>query len=212
MATQSQIDANRANAQHSTGPVTPEGKLASSQNATRHGAYSTQTLIPGEDPAERAALLIEYQKACKPVGPLESHAVDTLTDCKWKLRRLTRIEDATYSLYTITLAEELAALPADPNIHLAYMLQYDAINSKMLKRIPQQEARLHRLYAQSMKELRALQAARHAESKDATSVVTNQTQSDPETEPLHPCDPPLAADPNTPRQAEGPRIEPGEIQ
>jgi hypothetical protein len=36
MSTQSQIDANRANAQKSTGPVTDAGKAASSQNRASH--------------------------------------------------------------------------------------------------------------------------------------------------------------------------------
>ena len=37
MATEKQIAANRRNAKKSCGPVTPEGKARSSQNALRHG-------------------------------------------------------------------------------------------------------------------------------------------------------------------------------
>src|SRR5579864_3161863 len=37
---------NRANAQHSTGPRTPEGKAPSSQNALGHGLTSRIALLP----------------------------------------------------------------------------------------------------------------------------------------------------------------------
>jgi hypothetical protein len=46
MATQKQIDANRANARRSTGPRTATGKQRSSQNAFRHGLSLPQSSDP----------------------------------------------------------------------------------------------------------------------------------------------------------------------
>ena len=43
MSTAAQQQANQANAQHSTGPQTPEGKARASRNNTKHG-LSTGTL------------------------------------------------------------------------------------------------------------------------------------------------------------------------
>jgi hypothetical protein len=40
---------NRANAQHSTGPRTSEGKRRSSMNAMRHGLTSQVIVMPDED-------------------------------------------------------------------------------------------------------------------------------------------------------------------
>src|SRR5690349_13340048 len=48
---EARLAANRANAQLSTGPATPAGKAASSQNSFKHGLYSKQIVIKGEDPA-----------------------------------------------------------------------------------------------------------------------------------------------------------------
>jgi hypothetical protein len=60
MATQKQIDANRRNAELSTGPQTPEGKQVASLNALQSGIYAESTVIPGEDPTELLALVAEY--------------------------------------------------------------------------------------------------------------------------------------------------------
>ena len=51
MATEKQINANRQNAQKSTGPKTAEGKAAVSQNAVKHGLFA-QSLIYGENEAD----------------------------------------------------------------------------------------------------------------------------------------------------------------
>jgi hypothetical protein len=52
MATQAQFHANRRNAQASTGPRTPEGKAASSANATRHGLSAAFRVLPNENQEE----------------------------------------------------------------------------------------------------------------------------------------------------------------
>ena len=48
-ATQKQIDANRRNAQHSTGPKTEAGKGRASLNAWRHGLTGQVATMPHED-------------------------------------------------------------------------------------------------------------------------------------------------------------------
>ena len=62
-------EANRENAQFSTGPRSAAGKAIASQNATTHGLRATRVLIRGDDPAEfatlRDALLLEYD----PINP-----------------------------------------------------------------------------------------------------------------------------------------------
>ncbi len=60
MATLKQIDANRRNAQFSTGPTTPEGKHASSINALKSGIYAESQTIPTENSDRLEALNSEY--------------------------------------------------------------------------------------------------------------------------------------------------------
>jgi hypothetical protein len=66
MATVAQIEANRLNAQKSTGPISPEGKAAVRFNALKHGADARSLTIPGEDPAARADLETEYYQQFQP--------------------------------------------------------------------------------------------------------------------------------------------------
>src|ERR1041385_3635018 len=92
MATQAQIEANRRNSEKSTGPVTRAGKAASSQNAIKTGVYPESLLIDGESSAPLDDLAREYQATCRPVGPREQAAVNTLIHSDWLLRRMRRVE------------------------------------------------------------------------------------------------------------------------
>ena len=56
MATEKQIEANRANAQQSTGPVTEEGKTHSSRNALSHGLTSKDLCVASGHEAEFASI------------------------------------------------------------------------------------------------------------------------------------------------------------
>jgi hypothetical protein len=92
MATYAQVNANRLNAQRSTGPRSDEGKAASRFNALKHGIDARSLVIPGEDPAHLEALALEYFGQCDPVGALERYLVETLVHDDWNRRRYTLIE------------------------------------------------------------------------------------------------------------------------
>jgi len=83
---------NRANAQHSTGPRTPEGKATSSQNAFKHGLYSKQLILPGEDPAELDALRADLRREHQPATTTEDILVNELAEHYWRLRRMRKLE------------------------------------------------------------------------------------------------------------------------
>ena len=57
MGTEAQLKANQANAQHSTGPKSPEGKAAVSQNNFRHGLSGYFQVLPWEKQEEFDELL-----------------------------------------------------------------------------------------------------------------------------------------------------------
>jgi len=92
MATLRQIEANRLNAQKSTGPRSPDGKAAVRMNALKSGIDAQSTIIRGENPADLETLTNEYLAAHAPVTPQERFYVDILIRGDWQMRRLTRAD------------------------------------------------------------------------------------------------------------------------
>ena len=92
MATQKQIDANRRNALHSTGPRTAEGKAASSMNALKSGLHADSEVLPFEDAEQYQALIARFYADHNPATALECEFLDEIIYCTWILRRLRRTE------------------------------------------------------------------------------------------------------------------------
>jgi hypothetical protein len=92
MSTPNQIEANRRNAQKSTGPRTDAGKAVSRFNALKSGIDAKAQVIPGEDPTELETLTRDYHQQWQPATPLECFLTDALVHADWQLRRLRRVE------------------------------------------------------------------------------------------------------------------------
>jgi len=92
MATIHQIDANRRNAQKSTGPRTPRGKARSSMNALKSGVHARSEIIPGERAASLNGLAAYYVKRFAPATPEERYYVDILIRDDWRQRRLAKAD------------------------------------------------------------------------------------------------------------------------
>ena len=98
MASQKQIDANRRNAQHSTGPKTPEGKAAVRLNALKHGLTAEDAVIEGEDEEAFKELLSSFLDDLQPSGPLETALVHQAVMAHWRLARCRGIETGFFEL------------------------------------------------------------------------------------------------------------------
>ena len=92
MATPAQIHANQQNAQHSTGPRTPEGKAAVSQNRTTHGLAGAFRVLPCEDNDAYQRLLDDYGAEYDPATPSERFFVTELAQAQWRIQRADAIE------------------------------------------------------------------------------------------------------------------------
>src|SRR5207237_9768466 len=82
-------DANRVNAQHSTGPRTEQGKGNSSKNALKHGLLAADAVNSHlADPGDRAQfdqLVDQMQRLYQPVGLMEELMVQKIAIAAWRL-------------------------------------------------------------------------------------------------------------------------------
>jgi hypothetical protein len=123
MATNAQVLANRANAQHSTGPKSEAGKAAASQNAASHGLSSSSfALLPHENTEEFTQLLHSLTGEYEPDGPSEEFLVTEMARAQWKLRRIDAIEAAI-------LTGAAAATEGDPWTAIAGQFQSPAADA-----------------------------------------------------------------------------------
>ena len=138
MATPAQIFANRENSKASTGPRSPEGKAASSHNATSDGFFAADPVLPNEDRNEYNALRERYQSELAPETAHEEFLVGQMTGARWKLDRLERMEVALF-----------AALESPSQA----FVEKDAASA--FARLDRYRASLERTYHRCARELRA---------------------------------------------------------
>ena len=93
-----QIEANRRNAQLSTGPVTEEGKRRSRRNAVRHGLTAETVIDALEDAEDYAAFEMAITAAYDAQSAVERELVLRLASLLWRLRRATAIESGLFKI------------------------------------------------------------------------------------------------------------------
>jgi len=94
MASERQIEANRLNAQASTGPRTIEGKVQSSRNAVKHGLTARGGLLADEDPEEYIRLYREVINDLRPEDEAQLQLAERIFSLMWRLARVPRFEAA----------------------------------------------------------------------------------------------------------------------
>ena len=135
--TRTRAEINRANAQKSTGPRTPEGKAVSRRNATTHGLTAqVNALVGDENPDDFLTFRQRMFRDLAPSGPAETSLAEALVAQHWRLQRIPSIE-----VHTLTLSRNAVA---------------------ELARLGLYEQRLIRLISQTHAALVQLQTARRA--------------------------------------------------
>jgi hypothetical protein len=158
-----QIAANRANAQHSTGPTSPEGKATVSQNRRSHGLTGKFTLLPWEDRADHNALIDSVYSEYKPDSETEYRLADSLIQHYWLMQRALHLQEQI-------LLEPAHAVDVD-NKRLALFMRYQATHERSYYKAQRE---LQNLQKQKRKEQIGFESQkRQAESLEAKTRLAN---------------------------------------
>jgi hypothetical protein len=181
MISEKQLDANRSNAQLSTGARTEEGKRRCALNATRHGLTGQVSAMTEEDRAAHDAFSAEMLKDLAPDGALETQLAQRIATDSWRLNRICAIED---NLFAIGLSEDGGTVDAivaidHPQIHAAFAAAKTfEKQAKNLQLLSLYEQRLNRAVQKNLATLRQLQATRKAERRAALEEAKKLCQLD----------------------------------
>jgi hypothetical protein len=170
MSTPSQISANQANAQLSTGPKTAEGKSKSSLNAVSTGLTGRTVLLPTDDVQAYAAHFARFSDRYKPATPEEQELVQDLAQTKWRLLRIPQLEEDLWALGSVTFANmfEDQSEEVRPGLIRAHTL---VTFGKRFDNLALQELRLARHQNNLLTQLGELLQQRQIEELDARAAA-----------------------------------------
>jgi hypothetical protein len=152
--------ANRENAQHSTGPRTPEGKAKSSMNAVKTGLTARRVLLPSDDAPMYYEHLDRQFAEYAPATNKEKALVQTIADTEWRLLRIAPLEAGIYAVGRRKLADQFADEPDFENRQDLITAEIFLTYRKDFSNLALQERRLRNQRKADIAELQQLQQAR----------------------------------------------------
>ena len=203
MPTQKQIQANRANAQFSTGPRTEQGKAISRMNALKSGIDARNEAAGGENPSALAALAAEYDREFQPLGVVERVLVDILVRDDWFLRR--------YRFLAADLINHAAGVAYETKRGADFGAGF-ATNTESFQRLHRHIIETERSFFTHLAELERRQTVRRQHQADNDPPATDSSQTEnreigfvPQSapDPAAPASPAAVAPPQTPNPGFG---------
>ena len=176
MASEPQIEANRRNAQQSTGPKTAKGKAAARLNALKHGLTAQDAVVPGEDQDQFDEILQSYEDHYRPVGPPETSLVQQMVMAAWRLTRVRAMETGLFNRLLVEKEGELRRLKISTrHDQHAHVFLRDARGEGVFMLLGRYESRVERSFYRATHELERLQAARRT-PPDQTNPISPSSE------------------------------------
>jgi hypothetical protein len=154
MATEAQIQANRRNAERSTGPRTAAGKAVVAQNAVKHGLLGEQVVVEGEDRARYARHRDAMLRALGPLEEVEITLAERLIGLSWRLQRVQRLQVQAFEALCAGPGAGPGEEGPDEELALGRIVVKDFSEGRVLDRLLMYERRLEHSLCRILGELR----------------------------------------------------------
>ena len=141
MISEKQLNANRNNSLHSTGPKSAEGKRRSRVNAVRHNLTGQLTFMTPEDRQAHDHFCQPLIETLKPENPVEQQLAHLVAEDSWRLNHARALETRI-----------LATMPTDSAAITETL--------KQLQLLTLYDQRINRSFKQNLQQLKALQTER----------------------------------------------------
>jgi hypothetical protein len=182
-APRTRAEVNRANAQHSTGPRTADGKSRASMNALKHGLFAAEAVLPGEDCEAFKSLVHDYARGHNAETSEELAIAEGIVSARWRAHRLKARETALTALST-----EQHRPAVEKLFQAQFEADHDAItplaeaaglqaNARLFHQLWLAEARLYRRAELAEEKLTSLVHFRHVRALlDSESDIPDVTE------------------------------------
>jgi hypothetical protein len=160
MSSESQINANRQNAQDSTGPTSEEGKAVSRLNAVKTGLTSRIMLLSDIDAPIYAKYIERFFTQHAPATEAEHDLVQTIADTEWRLRQIAPLVAGVYARGRVKLAHLVVHIQDPVMRDGALVTEIYLTYEKELAAIGLQERRLNGQLEKTTAKLAAMQKDR----------------------------------------------------
>ena len=170
MTSAKQVEANRQNAQRSSGPTSAIGRKKAALNSVTHG-LTAQTIILPEHEKEPYRLFADgILNDLAPVGTYEATLVTSIIDGRWRIHQIASMEAALYAVGFRTHAAEFENEPVEHVTAMCRLITFEE-KRKELDRLHRYESRLIRQVSKDIQLLLQAQTARKAqEEKDNAPI------------------------------------------
>ena len=159
---EARLAANRANAQHSSGPRSAAGRAKSSLNALKTGLCGQTVVLPTDDLAAYEAHLARYFAKFSPVGDDEHTLVQIIADTVFRLLRIAPLEAGIISLGHREFAHEFED-ETNPTTRAGLIKAKIMVHYRRdLSNLALQERRLRNHLEKDTAELEAIQTLRRS--------------------------------------------------